>query len=201
MNPIRLCLASASPRRRELLQQAGFDPLVRPAGIPEDRRTGEAPSEHVLRLARAKARAVLERLDRDAGPCVVLAADTAVVLDGDPMGKPTSHEEACKMLRRLSDRTHEVLTGVHIARTDDPRSAGCLEATCVRFRAYPDSLIRWYVDTGEPLDKAGAYAIQGRGALLARRVEGSWTNVVGLPVERLPGLLREVGVRPADLLP
>jgi septum formation protein len=122
-----------------------------------------------------------------------MAADTAVVLEELVLGKPADNTEAAGMLFRLSGRVHQVVTGVFLLRTDDGRSARAVESTGVRFRTLSRPLIDWYVSTGEPLDKAGAYGIQGRGVLLTAGVEGSWTNVVGLPLERLPGLFSQIG--------
>lgn len=195
MSRYRIVLASASPRRLELLRQMGFDPDVRPADIPEDALPLETPVEQVRRLAEAKGRKVADSL-RDVRPLhAVVAADTVVVADRIPLGKPADPDQAREMLRRLSGRTHEVLTGMWIGRCDDGRSASWVESTRVRFHRFPEELVRWYVSTGEPLDKAGAYAIQGLGALLVSDIDGSWTNVVGLPVERLPGLLHRIELR------
>jgi septum formation protein len=193
-------LASSSPRRRTLLRQIGVEPDVRPAGLAEDLRPGEEPRDHVRRLAEAKGRSVAPGLA--ASPAgLILSADTVVVIDGHLLGKPADPEEATGMLRRLSGRTHDVLTAMWLARTDDARCTSWVESTRVRFRSCPEALVRWYVATGEPFDKAGAYGIQGRGALLVDGIEGSWTNVVGLPVERLPDLLDEIGVDWMTLLP
>lgn len=194
----RLILASASPRRLELLRTLGLRPEVRHPGIREDRGEDDPPREHVLRLARAKAAAVAAGIGGQAA--LVLSADTAVVVGGKMLGKPRDEGEAEVMLRSLSGRAHEVVTGVHIERTDDGRAVSSAETTRVRFRNCSDALIRWYVSTGEPLDKAGAYGIQARGALLVASVEGSWTNVVGLPLEILPELFLELGVDVLRLL-
>jgi septum formation protein len=129
------------------------------------------------------------------GPTVVLAADTEVVLDGRVCGKPSDDADAARTLRALSGREHHVVTAMHAVRIDAERQeAPEIATTRVTFRELDDATIRWYVATGEPADKAGAYAIQGRGAVLVARIEGSWTNVVGLPLERLPALLEAVGV-------
>jgi septum formation protein len=189
-----IVLASASPRRLELLRQLGLDVDVRPTSVSEEPRAGETPPEQARRLAETKGRAAVEALADDTPETVVLAADTIVVADGLPLGKPATVEDARAMLRRLSGRHHEVLTGVWMARTDDGRSASLVESSRVRFHPCPESVVRWYVSTGEPMDKAGAYAIQGLGALLVAEVEGSWTNVVGLPLEKLPAMLRRIGL-------
>ena len=194
MSRHRIVLASASPRRLDLLRQMGVEPDVRPASLPEAPLPGETPSEQALRLAEAKGRAVAAALADGGLPSVVLAADTIVVTDGSPLGKPASPDQARDMLRRLSGRVHEVLTGVWLGRTDDGRSASLVETSRVRFHSCPESVVRWYVSTGEPMDKAGAYAVQGLGALLVAEVEGSWTNVVGLPVEKLAPMLNRIGL-------
>ena len=194
MSRHRFVLASASPRRLDLLRQMGVEPDVRPASLPEEPLPGETPSEQALRLAEAKGRAVAAGLADGGLPSVVLAADTIVVTDGDPLGKPASPDQAREMLRRLSGRVHEVLTGVWLGRTDDGRSASLVETSRVRFHSCPESVVRWYVSTGEPMDKAGAYAVQGLGGLLVAAVEGSWTNVVGLPVEKLASMWNRIGL-------
>jgi septum formation protein len=194
MSDRRIVLASASPRRLELLRQIGVEPEVRPAALPETAIPGETPPEHALRLATEKGRAVAGALAGDPFPAVVVAADTVVVIDGTPLGKPATPEEARSMLRRLSGRDHHVLTATWVGRTDDRREASEVESSRVRFHACPESVVRWYVSTGEPMDKAGAYAVQGLGTLLVAAIDGSWTNVVGLPVERLHALLARIGV-------
>src|SRR6185369_11903005 len=122
-----------------------------------------------------------------------LGADTVVVLDGEILGKPADAAGAERMLRALSGREHRVLSGVCVLRADGGREAAGVAATLVRFRAYGGDTVRWYVGTGEPMDKAGAYGIQGKGALLVASIDGSWSNVVGLPLEILPGLLESIG--------
>ncbi len=183
----RLVLASQSPRRRELLAQLGVALEVRPADADESVLPGEPPHEYVLRVAREKARAV-------AGP-VVLAADTAVVLGREVLGKPRDAEDARRMLRALSATSHEVLTAVCVRRTQ-PALAVELDVvvtTRVRFARLGDAEIDWYVSTGEPLDKAGAYAIQGAGGAFVLGVEGSVSNVVGLPLAETAELLARAG--------
>ena len=182
----RLVLASRSPRRAELLTRAGYRFEVAPADIDERRRDGEAPRELVRRLAREKAAAVAPR-HPDA---VVLGADTLVVVDGAVLGKPDGAAGAAAMLRRLSGRGHEVLTGVALHAADRCRAG--VQSTRVVFRTLsPDDVAR-YVATGESADKAGAYSIQGRASRFVSRIEGSYTNVVGLPIELVDGLLREL---------
>jgi septum formation protein len=173
----RIILASASPRRAELLRAAGIDFDVRPADIDEAIRPGEAAGDYVSRLAEAKARAVHER----DGNQTVLAADTAVVVDGQILGKPMDEADAKRMLRMIGGRTHEVLTAVSIfypGEIVDTRT----DVTTVEFAELSDGDIEWYVSSGEPMDKAGAYAVQGLASRFVTRVEGSYSNVVGLPI-------------------
>ncbi|ABS25573.1 nucleoside triphosphate pyrophosphatase [Anaeromyxobacter sp. Fw109-5] len=184
----RLVLASQSPRRRELLDQLGVAHEVRPANTDESVHPGEPARAYVLRVAREKARAVEGEL--------VLAADTAVVLRGEVLGKPRDAEDARRMLAALSGTAHEVLTGVCVRRRPGRGSAVELDAvvsTAVRFAPLGPAEISWYVATGEPLDKAGAYAIQGVGGAFVLGVEGSVSNVVGLPLAETAELLRRAG--------
>jgi len=183
-----LVLASASPRRRELLTQAGYAFTVRPAHIPEDPRPGEDPIAYVVRLAREKAEAVFRGL-ADSG-AVVLGADTTVTIDGQILGKPEGAEDAARMLRMLSGRTHRVITGVAVVTEGSAEVAA--EVTAVRFLSLSDEEIAEYVATGEPLDKAGAYAIQGRAAKWIPRIEGCYFNVVGLPLALVATMLESV---------
>jgi len=192
--PSRLVLASASPRRQALLRRLGLSPEVLPSDLPEQALPGESPRATVTRLAEAKGRHVLARLGDSAPACVVLAADTAVVLDGQVLGKPSDGADSTRMLRALSGRTHEVLTAVFLVRTDDDRALCEVERSRVRFREYDERTIAEYVASGEGGDKAGGYGIQGRGARLAAAVEGSLSNVVGLPIERLADWLARIGV-------
>lgn len=188
-----LVLASASPRRRDLLCQVGVRHVVRVADVDESPLPGETPRDYVQRLAQAKAAAVVA-LGEHALP--VLGADTTVVLDGDILGKPRDAADALAMLRRLSGREHEVYTAVALCVPGeaplDPRLA--LSVTRVRFRAVDDALLARYVASGEPLDKAGAYGIQGLGAALVARIEGSYSGVVGLPLAETVELLVAAGV-------
>jgi septum formation protein len=175
--PGRIVLASASPRRAELLRAAGIDFDIQPANVDETIVSGEAPNEYVSRLAEGKARLVYERDVRR----TVLAADTAVVVDAHILGKPLDDPDASRMLRMLSGRTHEVLTAVsvfHPGQIVDTR----VDATTVEFAPLSDADIDWYVSSGEPMDKAGAYAVQGLASRFVTRIEGSYSNVVGLPV-------------------
>ncbi len=194
-----LVLASASPRRLALLRGAGIEPLVRPSAVDEAERPDEPPERRVARLATEKAGAVARRLESELPRAVVLGADTEVALDGRALGKPGSGADAVAMLRALAGRTHDVLTGVHLVRVDDGRSTTAVARTRVTFHAYDDAVIDEYVASGEPLDKAGAYGIQGLGARLVAAVDGSWSNVVGLPVEELDRWLGQLGLERSDL--
>lgn len=173
---MRLILASASPRRAELLRAAGIDFDVIVADVDESVRPGEASEGYVRRLAEAKARAVI---DRAAGR-PVLGADTVVVVDGQILGKPAGDDDATRMLRMLSGRAHQVITGVSMARGGD--AVTDVEVTTVEFAPLSQAEIDWYVASGEPADKAGAYAVQGLASRFVRRLDGSYSNVVGLPV-------------------
>ena len=174
-------LASASPRRRELVRQLGFDFVVVVSDVPEEARPDEEPASLVLRLAREKAAAVA-RLHPDAW---VLGADTTVVLSGEALGKPVDRNEARDMLNRLSGRSHHVMTGVALIGPTGQVEEETVDVSEVEFRVLRDAEIDAYVATGEPLDKAGAYGIQGGAAAFVARVSGSYTNVVGLPLEVL----------------
>ena len=183
-----LILASQSPRRRELLGRITEDFLVRPTGCDESFCCPD-PAEHARQLALRKcAAAVAESAAHDA----VIAADTVVFLDGALLEKPRSEQEARAMLRRLSGHTHTVCTGVAVAYKGETRSFA--EQTRVTFHALSEGLIDWYVATGEPMDKAGSYGIQGKGALLVKGIEGDYFNVVGLPIASLYRLLLEMQV-------
>jgi septum formation protein len=186
-------LASASPRRRELLTQIGVPFQVLAIEVDESIGRSEGASAYVSRLADAKARAGLE-LCRARGlpPRPVLAADTAVVLDGEIMGKPKNAEDALSMLARLSGRTHEVLTGVALATQTGSRAAS--SASAVRFREITAEEAHAYWNTGEPRDKAGGYAIQGCGAVFVADLNGSYSGVMGLPLFETAELLRSAGV-------
>jgi septum formation protein len=204
-----LVLASASPRRSELLAQAGYSFSVHPAHIPEDPYPGEDPIAYVTRLAREKAEAVYneimgipsfrlfsgervgchEPLGAQAPSAApqVLGADTTVTLDNHILGKPTDPADAVRMLRLLSGRAHRVLTGIALATAEQTLAAA--ETTIVHFRTLSDEEIAAYIATGEPMDKAGAYAIQGRAARWIPRIEGCYFNVVGLPIALVSSLL------------
>jgi len=182
----RVILASQSPRRRDLLTLIGIEHEVRPANIDESQLADESPRDHAERLARAKTLAI------DAADAVVIGSDTIVVVDGDILGKPRDREHAADMLRRLSGRTHTVMTGVAAGWTG--RLVSGLEEVDVTFRTITDGEIERYIDTGEPMDKAGAYGIQGFGATIVERVDGDYFAVMGLALNRLVGLLRELGL-------
>ena len=188
MTRARIILASQSPRRRELLSLVGIPHEVRPADLDECVLPGEAPAPHAERLARAKAEAVAAN-EPDA---VVIGADTIVVLDGDILGKPRDVSDAASMLRRLAGRTHTVLTAVAVVRNG--RTVSGVESVEVTFRPMTAEQIDAYIATGEPMDKAGAYGIQGYGAVIVERVHGDYFAVMGLALGRLVGLLDEVGV-------
>jgi septum formation protein len=182
-------LASASPRRRQLLDLIGIAHEVRPANIDETMRPRETPRRHAERLAREKATAIAKR-DPD---LITIGADTIVVLNRKVLGKPRDTDDAARMLALLSGREHLVTTAVAVSRGKKLRSA--VEEVRVRFRRLRDDEIEAYIATGEPMDKAGAYGIQGYGATIVERIEGDYFAVMGLPIVRLIGLLRDVGVR------
>jgi septum formation protein len=197
-----LVLASASPRRQELLRNAGIPFVVRPANIPEVPQAGEAPPSFAERLAREKALAVFRQMPDD----FILGADTIVVIDGQILGKPRDDADAARMLCLLSGRTHQVTTGVCLVgpskqqrrienrepKTDFENT--CSETTLVTMNAFSDDDICSYITTGEPMDKAGAYAIQGIASRWISRIEGDYFNVVGLPISLVYKMLRERGV-------
>src|SRR5262245_39681975 len=184
-----LILASASPRRLELLRSMGLSPEVRPVVLDETPLPNEPPDAMVLRLARAKARAAADEAAAMTD-AVVLAADTIVAIDGRVLGKPADVQEAARMLRLLSGRSHSVFTAVALRRTGvDPPAAEEVCESRVHFAPLSDGEIAAYVATGEPMDKAGAYGIQAGGGRFVSRVEGSYTNVVGLPLDRISPLL------------
>ncbi len=182
----RVLLASASPRRAELLTAAGIVFDVMPADVDERRLPGEPPAVYCSRLARMKAEAVAGQ----AGGRVSLGADTIVVVGEDVFGKPLDGPDAIRMLRRLSGRRHDVLTAVAVVSGQGVTAA--VERTSVEFSSIEEEEIAWYVASGEPMDKAGAYAIQGLASRFVTRIDGSYSNVVGLPVAAVCRLLRDV---------
>jgi septum formation protein len=203
---MRLILASASPRRAELLRAAGFDFQVLAPDIDESVLAGESPERYARRLAEAKARAVLARSTHEP----VLAADTVVVADGVPLGKPADQADAARILRRLSGREHIVMTAVCLMTSPGPAEAGqydnrqgrargervqtAVAQTSVEFAVLSDTDIAWYVGTGEPRDKAGAYAVQGLASRFVTRIDGSYSNVVGLPIAVVYDLCKRAGL-------
>jgi septum formation protein len=182
-------LASQSPRRRELLTLFGVAHEVRPADIDERYLAGEEPAAHAERLAREKAAVIA----RQAPESLVIGSDTIVVVDGDVLGKPRDEEEAERMLARLAGRSHVVLTAVAVSWRGETRSA--VEEVGVTFHPLGVEEIRAYIRTGEPMDKAGAYGIQGYGATIVQRVDGDYFAVMGLPLQRLVRLLAGLGIR------
>jgi septum formation protein len=185
---MRLVLASASPRRAELLAAAGFTFDVVPAAIDETPRAGEAPGDYALRVAREKAAAVARQRPGDA----ILAADTVVVAGGEILGKPIDGQDARRTLSLLGGTTHDVLTAVVVLANGTERTATV--RTRVSFVPLSQREIDWYVATGEPDGKAGAYAIQGAAARFIDSIDGSWSNVVGLPVAAVYRMLKEAGI-------
>ena len=186
---MRVILASQSPRRRELLSLVGIEHEVQPADIDETPWPDEAPVPHTERLARGKAQVIAAR----APDALVIAADTIVVIDGAILGKPSDIPEARAMLRRLSGRTHEVCTAMAVACGDRIESA--VVRVPVRFRALDDDTIARYVNTGEPMDKAGAYGIQGYGATIVEHIEGDYFAVMGLSLVTVVQLAERMGMR------
>jgi len=183
----RLVLASASPRRAKILRTTGWDFEILPADVDEARRPGENAAAYVERVAREKAEATADQVSNR----LVVGADTVVVIDGQILGKPRDAEDARRMLGLLQDRWHQVLTGLAIVNGNS--SAVAHEVTDVKFAPMTENEINWYVATDEPLDKAGAYAIQGLGARFIEGIRGDYLNVVGLPLRLLYKLVRSVG--------
>lgn len=185
---VRLVLASASPRRADLLREAGFDFEVIPAHVDERLLPGESPQTYVMRLADEKARAV----SASCNGAIAIGADTVVLVGNLILGKPVDDADARRMLAALSGRTHDVLTGLSLRA--NARWMTAFEQTRVTFARLDPGEIDWYVASGEPRDKAGGYAIQGLASRFVTAVEGSYANVVGLPVSRLYAMLRELGL-------
>ena len=189
---MKLIRASASPRRAEILRHAGIAFETQAALLDESLRAGELPGDYVCRLALEKTRAAAEE-SRYPGECVFIGADTVVVAGEEVLGKPASEEEARRMLRRLSAAVHEVRTGLALLRRPGATERVAEEITRVTFAPLSVEEIESYIQTGEPFDKAGAYAIQGIGGRYVTRIEGCYFNVMGLPLARLCSLLREIG--------
>lgn len=189
---MKFILASASPRRRELLGLIGLDFEVRPSHVPEVREDGEAPDKYVARLSRDKAHALAsEHPSR-----WVIAADTTVVLGDELLEKPVDAADAARMLARIAGQTHVVYTGVTLEHAESAWRDTRVTESAVRMAPLSPQEIQWYVDSGEPFDKAGAYAVQGRGSMFIESIHGSHSNVVGLPLATLYSMLKRAGVDP-----
>jgi septum formation protein len=194
---LRLVLGSASPRRAELLKAAGFEFEVRAADVDEQIHPGEAAAHYVERLAQAKSAAVHSLVGgRASSSIITLGADTVVVVDGDVLGKPADDGAADAMLRRLSGRDHDVLTGVSLRRGG--QEVGAVERTVVSVAVLSNQERAWYVQSGEGRDKAGAYAIQGLASRFVTKIRGSYSNVVGLPISLVYELIRRLAGAPND---
>ena len=189
MKRLAFVLASASPRRRELLSGIGLAFDIDKPDIEESPIRGETASDYVRRLAGEKARTVLQRQSNR----LILAADTTVVIDGDILEKPKSKDEGVEMLQRLSGTRHQVMTGVSII--NDDRESSFVSTSYVIFRALAEDEILWYWNTGEPRDKAGGYGLQGAGGAFIEAINGSYSNVIGLPLAETVSLLRSFGVK------
>jgi nucleoside triphosphate pyrophosphatase len=187
---MKLILASASPRRAEILREAGFAFTILSSAVDETPMPGESPQDLVQRLAVAKAELVAARA---VGPAIVIAADTVVTLEGTILGKPRTTDDARQMLEKLSGRTHSVFTGVSLIRLPDAERRQFVEVTQVHFAGISSDDITRYLASGEPFDKAGAYAIQGQAGRFIPRIEGCYFNVVGLPLAHLCRALAEMG--------
>lgn len=193
---MRLILASASPRRAQILRDAGIPFQIAHAMVTERRKRGESARAMTRRLALAKAEAIVKKLADKPRQAIIIAADTTVEVNGGLLGKPRSLAEARKMLRRLSGKSHRVVTSVVAIRLPDHTKAIATESTRVRFAPLSAGDIAEYVATGEPLDKAGAYAVQGIGGRFIKRIDGCYFNVVGLPLAQLYRILMRLGWRP-----
>jgi nucleoside triphosphate pyrophosphatase len=190
---LKLILASGSPRRAEILRDAGFQFGVRATHIDESLAPRESPRAHVLRLATEKARSAAAHLKSKQQAAIVIGADTVVVAGGKVLGKPRNARDAHRMLRLLSGETHEVLTGVSVLRILDGKELHHVESSRVHFLKLSRNDIEDYIATGEPFDKAGAYGIQGVAGRFIDRIEGCYFNVVGLPLSRVSSMLRALG--------
>ena len=189
---MKLILASSSPRRAQILLDAGFDFTIQPANVDESLAPGEAVEAYVARIAQAKAHAVAGRALADGTPAIVIAADTVVLAGKQILPKPKDADDARRMLRLLNATTHEVLTGLFVIRAYDGISFAHLERTRVEFTRISDLDIDAYIQTKEPFGKAGAYGIQGIGGRFVRKVDGCYFNVMGLPLSRLWEILRQM---------
>jgi septum formation protein len=186
----KIILASGSPRRRELLSGLGIEFEIKASSIPEERHPDESPRQYVERLAIEKASFVAKNVDS----AIVIGADTVVVIEDLLLEKPRDRDDARQMLQRLSGQWHEVLTGLCLIQTDTGKIVSDVESTKVLFHPLTDEDVEWYLDTGEPFDKAGSYAIQGHGSLIVDKVEGNYFNVVGLPTNLLRRLAHQLGL-------
>jgi septum formation protein len=192
---MKLILASSSPRRAEILRDAGIAFEICATHIDEAALPGETAHAMVARLAEAKARAAAAQLDAGSRECIIVGADTTVELDGEILGKPRDAADAREMLCKLGGRTHDVLTGIFLLRLPRNATRAAVENSAVTFAPLDEKEIATYVATGEPLGKAGAYAIQGIAGRYISKIEGCYFNVVGLPLARMYALLRELGWR------
>jgi septum formation protein len=192
---MKLILASASPRRAEILRNAGFEFEVRPAHVDETILPNEQAQDYVKRLAETKAKAIAELASQQEGGGYVVGADTVVMIETQIFGKPADADDARRMLRHLSGKSHEVLTGMALLRAADRQVNTNVERTRVEFLPLSEKDIEDYIATAEPFDKAGAYGIQGVGSRFISRIEGCYFNVMGLPVSRLWQMLRPLGWR------
>jgi septum formation protein len=190
---MKIILASSSPRRAEVLRDAGIAFEICAAQVDEAAHPGETARAMVARLAEAKARAAAENIVGGRGGCIVIGADTAVELDGEIFGKPRDAADAREMLAAFAGRTHHVLTGIFLVRLPDGATRAAVESTSVTFAPLAPGEIADYVASGEPMDKAGGYAIQGIAGRYISCIEGCYFNVVGLPLARLHALLRDLG--------
>ncbi len=193
-NDLSLILASASPRRQEFLRALGLDVQILTADLDETRLADESPAQMVARLAQAKAHAVAARLPGDAGPALIIAADTTVALDDVELGKPASADDAANMLTILRSRPHQVHTALHLLSTADGHEVGRLNSTTVHMRHYTDREMADYIATGDPVDKAGSYAIQHRDFAPVERLSGCAAGVMGMPLADLREMLAYFGV-------
>jgi septum formation protein len=195
----KLILASASPRRRELVKQLlpNIDLIIKPSSIEEQQFSNETPRDQVIRLAQEKCISVAQNLPKDIQEELVLASDTEIVIRNKSLGKPSNPEEAANYLSMLSGKTHEALTGICLKRQGDyPCFLARVVSTAVTFRELNQREIELYVASGEFLDKAGGYGIQGLGAALVSNINGSYSNIVGLPLETFYEMLCELGYQP-----
>ncbi|KYG67669.1 septum formation inhibitor Maf [Bdellovibrio bacteriovorus] len=198
MTPLQLVLASESPRRRALLKEAGFNFDVVPSKVSEIPNKNLNVNDQILDIARRKARAVYEVLKPGrTGPFVILTADTEVIFGGAPLGKPSDKDDAYRILKLLSGHFHEVITAVCVMNSETGKEISQIETTQIYFKELTDKEIWDYINTGEPMDKAGAYGIQGGGGNFVQKIEGPFDNVVGLPMKLVRTLLTEIGFIPS----